>query len=527
MVSTSTLVRWEYKRLLNYLRVSLRRPIFLAVQVLSIAVIVLVIWVLYFLMIDPNGLSFNIRNMLLGTLVQNGLVGPNAINAVWLAYAIITVILVKQIIKAVLNAPLSSEIEVADVDFIFPSPLKGRVFFTAKYLRSIPRRIMVFFWVILAFQPILWAFGQHRSWQIPLWPIVIFVIVAFLLGEIGAIATHGLYSIRKIALQPRAFRRIYRILFYLILGIGVFLLLSPVLLINGTVVMSPLYNLAYMMVALGSGGRFASLYPPAIPWVVSSLIFSYFIILILTRYLYDHVTIDLHEEIATVARSRGTALGFLSRLNIEFNKITSPHQAILRKDFVSGFRKPGKTFYIIGIITNFVFAIMFMILIPTIGTILPLPPSVVPFMNILYAILLVVIIPLIAITASDPYQSEYGTLYLLKLAQVGPRRFTIIKYIQLLVSPFLLSIPFAIYFAVILGQIDLLFIALAILPHAILLSTAIGVGLGSRYPFASRAKNETPIALMITFPLFSWIATLPILIIQLGFLPAGVELMLF
>ena len=60
----------------------------------------------------------------------------------------------------------------------------------------------------------------------------------------------------------------------------------------------------------------------------------------------------------------------------------------------------------------------------------------------------------------------------------------------------------------------------------IFIATAIGVGLGSRYPYASRARNETPIALMITFPVISWVAIIPVLIFQLGFLPGGVPLML-
>lgn len=477
-------------------------------------------------MLAPGGLPTEIRNMLLVTIIQSGLVGPNAVNAVWLVYAIISLIIAQQIIKAVMGVPLSSETEPADVDFLFPAPIKGRVFYTAKYLRSIPRRLTFFGFAILALQPVLWLFGIHQDWLIPLWPVIIFMVVAFMLSEIGSVATQGLYAARKIISRPRPFRRIYRVLFYVTLSLGTFLLLTPLIMMGGTIMMSPMYNLAYMMVALGSGGRFATLYPPAIPFVILGLLITFVTILVLTRFLSDRVTIDLYEEIAAIARKRGAAVGVLSRLRIKFRNLTTPLQSIMTKDFVSGIRKPGKAFFLFGIITNFIFAIIFISLLPTLREVLPLPPSFIQFMGALYAILLVVIIPLLAITASDPFQGEYGTLYLIRLAPVAPLRFTLIKYAQLLLTPTLLSIPFSIYFAVILGQLELLPIALAILPHAILLSTAIGVGLGSRYPYASRAKKETPIALMITFPLLSWIAILPVLIFQLGFLPAGVGLML-
>jgi hypothetical protein len=193
---------------------------------------------------------------------------------------------------------------------------------------------------------------------------------------------------------------------------------------------------------------------------------------------------------------------------------------------VTGLRKSGKSFYIIGLFANFVFAGVFAIMAPIIMTPLPLPLEIVPILETLYAVLLVVIVPLLTISSSDPFQGEYGTLYLLRLSQIRPLQITFVKYLQFLVTPICLALPFAVYFAVFLGSFYLLVVALAILPHAILIATAIGIGLGSRYPYALRTKNETPIALLITFPVLSWLAIIPILIFQLGFLPGGIVLML-
>ncbi len=499
-------------------------------QVVSLAIIGLIIWLLWFLILSPNplGLPTELRASFYWLFVQSGLIGPNAI---WLVYAVLSLIIAQQIIKAVLGVPLSAETEPADIDYLFSAPMQGNVFFTAKYLRSIPRRLLIFSYILLALQPILWYFAG--SFGLSLGIFGVFLLIIFLLGETGSIATHGLYALRKFVSQSRPFQRIYRMLFYAALITGAFLLLSPVLFVGGVVVNSPMFNLAYMLVALifsgatfGSEGNFSYLYYPAIPWVIIGLFISYLFILITTRWLFNRASLDLYEEIAMVARRKGAPLGSLSRLPINFQGAKTPTRTILHKDFITGLRKPGKAFYLIGIIINFVFALIFVSLLPLLSSMLFLPPEFYSFMETLYAILLVVIIPLLAISASDPFHGEYGTLYLIRLAPVAPLRFTFVKYLLLLVSPVLLSIPFAIYFAVILGNLHLLLVAIAILPHAILLSTAIGVGLGSRYPYASRAKNETPIALMVTFPFLSWIAIIPVLIFQLGFLPGGVELML-
>ncbi|MFX1582502.1 MAG: hypothetical protein ACFFCJ_09820 [Promethearchaeota archaeon] len=519
------MARWEFQRTRNYLRKSILQPIFITVQVISVTVIALVIWLLWLFMFT---LPVQLRGSLYWLIINSGMIGANT---VWIVYALLSLIIAQQIVKAVMGVPLGSESEPADVDYLFPAPMKGHVYFTAKYLRSIPRRLMLFVYIGLAFQPILWYFGQNYGLTFGMF--MLFIVMIFLLAEIGAIATHGLYALRKFVSQPRQHRRIFRIIFFAVLMVGTILLLTPVWLVNGVLSPSPMYNLAYMLVAIafsgalpGSDGAFTIFYFPALPWVLLGLLVTFFLILVLTRFLTDRISIDMYEEIAVVARRKGTAIGAFSRLPVQFTSAKTPLHALFKKDFITGLRKPGKAFYIFGLIANFVFALLFIYLAPAFGSMLPIPPEFIPLMETLYAILLVVIIPLLAIASSDPFQGEYGSIHLVRLAPVAPLRFTFIKYIQLLITPICLAIPFAIYFAVILGSLSLLTVGLAILPHAILIATAIGVGLGSRYPYASRAKNETPVALMITFPVISWMAIIPVLIFQLGFLPGGVPLML-
>lgn len=461
-------------------------------------------------------------------IIDSGLIG---VNTVWLVYAVLSLIIAQQIVKAIMGVPLESQTERADVDFLFPAPMKGHVFYSAKYLRSVPRRATVYIYVVIAFQPVLWYFGMFFGLTIGLFSL--FMVITFLLAEIGSVATQGLYSLHKFVLQPRSKRLIFRIGFYLVLLIGIVLLLSPVWPINTVLLPSPIYCLAYLLVGLlfsgappGSDGSITYLHFPALPWVFLGLIITYVLTLILTRWLTDKITVDMYEQIGTVARRKGTSLGSLSRLPISFNSAKSPIRALINKDFVTGLRKSGKSFYIIGLSANFVFAGFFAIMAPIIMTPLPLPSEVVPILETLYAVLLVVIVPLLTISSSDPFQGEYGTLYLLRLSQVRPLQLTFVKYLQFLVTPICLALPFAVYFAAFLGSFYLLVVALAILPHAILIATAIGIGLGSRYPYVLRTKNETPIALLITFPVLSWVAIIPILIFQLGFLPGGIVLML-
>ncbi len=520
------MTRWEYRRTWNHLRKSLRQPFFISVQILSLTIIVLIIWLLWvFLFLLPVSL----RGSLYWLIINSELIGTNT---VWIVYAILSLIIAQQIVKAIFSVPLESLSEQADVDYLFPVPMQGHVFYTAKYLRSIPRRFMLFFYIILAFQPILWYFGMNFG--LTLGMFVLFVFITFLLAEIGSVATHGLYSLRKFVSQPRHQHRIYQIIFFVALTIGTVLLLSPVWLVNGGLVPSPIYCLAYMLVSIlfsgtlpGSEGSFTYLYYPAIPWVILGLILALAAILFLTRWLTDKTTVDLYEEIADIARSKGKPRGALSQLPISFSAAKTPIRALFKKDFITGLRKQGKTFYLIGIVGNFVFSLVFVSLIPLFGFTIPVPPEFTSFPEMIYAIILVVIVPLLAISSSDPFQGEYNTIYLLRLAPVAPFRLTFIKYLQFLVTPLCLATSFALYFAAILGSLHVLPVALAILPHAILIATAIGVGLGSRYPVASRAKNEKPLALVITFPFISWVAIIPVLLFQLGFLPGGVTLMLF
>ena len=462
-------------------------------------------------------LPYNIRNSLYFLIIQSGLVGANA---VLLCYGLLSLLVAQQLVKAFMGVPLAADSEPADADLLFPAPVQGHVFFTAKYLRSIPRRLLFFVYGFIALQPVIWFFGLKYGLTIP--TFLIFLFVAFLLSEIGSISAHTVYAFRKYLSRRRYWKRWYRLIFYAGTIIGTILLLSPIYILNGQLVPSHIYNLAHMLVALGTEGYFAHLHYPSIPGVLLGLLIAYLLILFIARVLSDRITVDLFEDLAIVTRGRGSMRGFLSRLPIRYTANKSPLRAILRKDAVSGIRKPGKVLYIGGLIANYIFAIFFVALIPAFQAIFPLPPVFVPFTRGLFAILLVVIIPLLSITASDPFRDEYGTIYLIRLAPIPPVQFAFIKYIQQLVTPFLLSIPFAVYFAVVLGDLGLLPLAAAVIPHAILLSTVIGVALGSRYPYAIRGKSETPVALMVTYPVISWIAIIPVLVFLLGFIPAGI-----
>ena len=486
----------------------------MAVQIVSFSIVGLVLFLFWFLIFQ---LPYEIRNSLYFLIIQSGLVGANA---VLLCYGLLSLLVAQQLVKAFMGVPLAADAEPADVDLLFPAPVQGHVFFTAKYLRSIPRRLLFFVYGLIALQPLIWFFGLKYGLTIP--TFLVFLVVAFLLSEIGSIAAHTMYAFRKFISRRRYWKRWYRLIFYIATIIGTILLLSPIYIVNGELVPSPIYSLAYMLVALGTEGSFVHLHYPAIPGVLLSLLISYILLLFIGRILSDRITVDLFEDLAIVTRERGTMRGFLSRLPIRYTANKSPLQAILRKDTVTGIRKPGKALYIGGIIANYIFAIFFITLIPAFQTIFPLPPIFIPFTRSLFAILLVVIIPLLSITASDPFRDEYGTIYLIRLAPVPPLQFAFIKYIQQLVTPFLLAIPFAIYFAVVLGDIGLLPLAAAVIPHAILLSTVIGVALGSRYPYAIRGKSETPVALMVTYPVISWISIIPVLVFLLGFIPAGI-----
>lgn len=509
----------------NYIRKSIRQPTFIILQIVSVAIVLLVVWLLWiFIFVMPT----SIRGSMYWIIVDSGFLG---VNTIWLVYGIISLFIAQQIIKAILGVPLGSETEPADADYLLPTPMQGHVFYTAKYLHAIPRRITLVLYLVLAVQPILWYFGSNfgLTWEI----FFLFLLVIFLLGEIGSVATQGLYALQKFATQNRPHKRIFRLLFYAVLVIGIVLVLSPVWAVGGLYAPSPTLNLANTLVGMlfsgaapGSDGAFTVFFLPALPLVFFQLLILYGIVIVGTRWLTDKITIDFYEEIATVARRKGTNIGALHRLPVKYTPTKSPFRAFFMKDFITGLRKPGKVFYVGGLVVNFAFAFVFIGLAPVFGSVFPIPTEYLPLIETLYAVLLVVIIPLLAISSSDPFRGERGTLHLVRLSPLTPVRFTTIKYLQLLLTPFALAIPFAIYFAVFLGSLSLLPIALAILPHSITIASAIGLGLGSRYPFASRVKNETPIALMITFPVISWIAIIPVLLFQLGFVPGGLPLML-
>lgn len=518
----------------NNLRISIRRPAFIMIQALSITIIILIFWLLWFFMLNENWiLGYNdgigiIRNVIYSLLQESGFFGENAI---WLVYALIALIVASQIIKALVGVPLGGESEPADVDTLFSAPMRGHVFFTAKYFRTIPRRLLIYFYVIIAILPIVWFFMQDYNYALSFDMVLLIILLVFLLGEIGAVATSGLYFMRKFVSQHRRFRRYYRSVFFVAVAMGTFVLLTPILIVGGVVIYGPLYNLARLFVAMVFSGHrlvvnphvppFITLYYPALPWVIGGLLFGYVFVLEVAQFLSDYITIDLYEEISVVTRRRGLSLGWLSRFPVIFGRAKTPLATVLRKDFITGFRKPGKAFYLFGLIANFVFAFFLILCQPTLFTGVQLPFELVPILDTMYITLIIVIVPLLSINASDPFQGERGTIYLIRLSQVRPFWFTFIKYLQLLLTPFLLAIPMAIYFALFLGNPHLIILAVAILPHAVLISTAIGVALGSRYPSTPSGKKETPVALIITYPVISWTAMLPVLFIFLGVAPSN------
>lgn len=518
----------------NSFRISIRRPAFIMIQALSVAIILLIFWFLWFFMINESRiLGYNdgigyIRNRIYSLLQESGFFGENAI---WLVYAIIALIIASQIIKALIGVPIGGESEPADVDTLFSAPMRGHVFVTAKYFRSIPRRLLIYFYVIIAILPIVWFFMRDYTYALSYDMVLLIILLVFLLGEIGSVATSGLYLMRKFVSQDRRFRRYYRIVFFVAVALGTFVLLTPILIVGDVVLYGPLYNLARLFVAMVFSGHwlvtnphvpvFITLYFPALPWVIGGLLFGYVFVLEVTQFLSDQITIDLYEEISAVTRRSGLSLGWLSRFPVLFERAKTPLTSVLRKDFITGFRKPGKAFYLFGLIANFVFALFLITLQPTLIPTVPLPSELVPILGTLYIILVIVVVPLLSINASDPFQGERGTIYLIRLSQVRPFWFTFIKYLQLLLTPFLLAIPMTIYFALFLGNPHLLIMAVAILPHTVLISTAIGVALGSRYPSTASGKKETPVALVITYPVISWTAMLPVLFIFLGVEPSS------
>lgn len=517
-MGTRTLIRWEYRRLLSYLRNVLHRPAFLVVQIVSFAIVGLVLFLLWFLIfVFPE----EMRAPLYWLFVDSGLLGPNSI---LLAYAIASLITVQQIFKALLGCPLAEEVEAADVDIIFTAPVRANSIFIAKYARSIPRRLLFFIYAGVAFLPVIVFFSLEYGASFNLFALAIFMM--FLLGEVGALATHSLYCIRKSATKPRFFSRLFRLLFYFGLVFGALILLSPVVPIGGLGLPLPIFTLAYLIVALCTNGQLAPFDPFTLNITLVFLIILYPVFLFLARHLTNAVGPELFEDLVTTTQRKGPVVGVLSRIGLSFQVAGSPFRTLLRKDIVTGLRKPGKAFYWAGIAVNYIIVLFLILLSPIIHLVLPLPGDIFVFAPTLYSLLLILITPLLAITAADPFRGEYGSLYLIRLAQITPIKVALGKFLMYLVTPVLIAIPFAFYFALILGNLNLIIVALAILPHAVVLSTAMGISMGSRYPYATQTQTQIPVSLMISYPVLSWIIIAPVAVLLLGFFAGGVALML-
>ncbi len=453
--------------------------------------------------------------------VDSGLLGPNSI---LLVYAIISLIAVQQIFKALLGCPLAEEVEPADIDMILTAPLKAHSIFFAKYTRSIPRRLLFFVYAIIAFLPVMAFFSL--AYEVPLAFFAIAIFVMFLLGEVGALATHSLYCIRKSATKPRFFSRLFRLTFYLCLFFSTLIILSPVVPVGGLGWPLPVFALAYVLVALCSNGQMAPYSPFALNVILVFLIILYPVCLYVARHVTNAAGPELFEDVITTTQRRGPAVGILSRIGLSFQGASSPFRTLIMKDIITGLRKPGKAFYWAGIAVNYIIVVILVLLSPVIQLVLPLPEDTYAFAPTLYSLLLILITPLLAITAADPFRGEHGSLYLIRLARITPIKVAIGKFLMFLVTPVLIAIPFAFYFAVILGNLGLILVALAILPHAVILSTAMGISLGSRYPYATQTQTQIPVSLMITYPVLSWIVIAPVAILLLGFFQGGIALML-
>ncbi|MFX1562721.1 MAG: hypothetical protein ACFFDP_05390 [Promethearchaeota archaeon] len=462
-----------------------------------------------------------IRATMYWIIVEAGLMGPAS---VLLLYAVISFILSQQVIRAFLSVPVGNEIESADIDFLFPAPIRPHAFLISKYLRSIPRRLMFILYIGLALLPII-EFLRIEFGVSPFTFILIIMLIIFL-GEIGSLATHTIYCLRRYVSLFWRRHRIRRLLFYLIFMIGTFLFLSPFIIYGNFLIPTPVYNLAYLLVALGTAGQLAAFPPISFPLLLLSLAILYTVILGAAIKFTDLINYAIFEDLSIIAHRSGTATGILSQAPISFEGACSPVRALLKKDIVVGLRSPGKAVYWAGILINFILAYVFISFAPVIHQILPIPEDFTHLIPSLYLIILVLLVPLLTISAADPFKGEYGKIHLLRLAPIAPIHVTFIKFILLLVTPLMITIPFAIFFAVILGDLNLLIVAAAILPHAILLSTAMGLGLGSRYPYITQAQTQTPVALMVTYPVLSWCVMMPVVFLIAGFLPLGITWMI-
>jgi hypothetical protein len=480
-----------------------------------VGLVLFLLWFLIFILPEE------MRAPLYWLFVDSGLLGPNSI---LLAYAIVSLITVQQIFKALLGCPLAEEVEPADVDIIFTAPVRADSIFIAKYTRSIPRRLLFFIYGGIAFLPIMAFFSLEYGVSFNLFALAIFLM--FLLGEVGALATHSLYCIRKSATKPRFFSRFVKIVFYTGLIFGALILLSPVVPVGGLGWPLPIFAFTYLIVALCTNGQLATFSPTTLNIILLFLIILYPLCLLLARHLTNAAGPEIFEDIVTKTLRRGPSVGILSRLKLSFQGAGSPFRTLMKKDIVTGLRKPGKAFYWVGIAVNYGIVLVLILMSPLIQVVLPLPGDIFAFTPTLYTLLLILITPLLAITAADPFRGESGTLYLIRLARIAPIKVALGKFLLYLVTPVLIAIPFAFYFALILGNIGLVLVALAILPHAVVLSTAMGISMGSRYPYSTQAQTQIPVSLMISYPVLSWIVIAPVAFLLLGFFAGGIALML-
>jgi len=280
-----------------------------------------------------------------------------------------------------------------------------------------------------------------------------------------------------------------------------------------------------LAVGLGTNGSLAPV-PPGFAIAIISLIAVYLLIQRIAMRLSNSVGSSLYEDLSAISHRPGVALGVLARLPLTFRSAGSPVRALLKKDILTGLRSPGKAFYLVSVIGNFALSFLFILFSPVIRLLIPIPQEMTPLIPDLFLLLLVLVVPLLAIGTSDPLQGEYGCIHFLRLARLPPLKVTLAKFCLLLVTPILLAIPFAIYFAAVLGDLSLLLVAAAVLPHVILLSASMGTSLGSRYPYATRAKSQMPVALLVTYPVFTWLVSTPVVFVQVQFLRAGIWFML-
>jgi len=480
---------------------SLRQPIFLSVQMLSFIVaglVSLLLWILFF------SFPLGMRILLYQLLVDTGLLGPNAVLAI---YAAISLLAIQQAVKALVGTPISVEVEPADVDILLPAPSPASAFLAAKYVRSIPRRLLLLLYGVIALLPMM--IFLETTYGTPLIVVAQLGLLALLLGEVGCLSSHILYLLRRISSSHHPRRHFRLAVFYVGVVLGAVLLFSPVLPLGWVLVPLPPLLLSILVVALGTNGHLAPLPPLALPVALAVACLLLPLLLMAVLLLANRAQLSLYEDLAAEVKGGGLTLGLLSRLPFTFVDASTPFRALLKKDLLGHLRGPGRALYWAGIIVNYVLAILLIPLQPALRLFVPLPEDITSAAPSLYCLLLLLLSPLLSITAADPFRDEYGSLYIIRLAPLPPLYVALEKFLLNLASPVLVAPPLTIFFAILLGDMNLLPLALLLLPHSLILSTAMGLGLGSRYSYATRG-SQISLALMITYPILSWVIMVPV-----------------